>query len=43
MRVSAGSGSVVSVNGGDCRSETRTVPSEAGGERPIEITWCRKA
>jgi hypothetical protein len=37
-----GSREPVSVNGGDCRSETRTVPSEAGGERPIKITWCRK-
>ena len=27
---------------GGCRSETRLVPSEAGGERPITITWCRK-
>jgi hypothetical protein len=27
---------------GDCRSETRMVSSEAGGERPIRITWCRK-
>jgi hypothetical protein len=26
----------------ECRSETRTVPSEAGGERQIKITWCRK-
>jgi hypothetical protein len=25
-----------------CRSETRLVPSEAGGERPITITWCHK-
>jgi hypothetical protein len=30
------------VNRGGCRSETRMVPSEAGGERPIKITWCRK-
>jgi hypothetical protein len=30
------------VNRGDCRSETRMVASEAGGERPIRITWCRK-
>jgi len=37
-----GSGERISVNGGDCRSETRMVPSEAGGERPIKITWCRK-
>jgi hypothetical protein len=37
-----GSREPISVNGGDCRSETRTVPSEAGGERPIKITWCRK-
>jgi hypothetical protein len=37
-----GSGAHISVSGGDCRSETRTVPSEAGGERPIKITWCRK-
>jgi hypothetical protein len=27
---------------GDCRSEPRIVPSEAGGERQIRITWCRK-
>jgi hypothetical protein len=27
---------------GGCRSETRIVASEAGGERPIRITWCRK-
>jgi hypothetical protein len=27
---------------GGCRSETRMVSSEAGGERPIRITWCRK-
>jgi hypothetical protein len=27
---------------GDCRSETRIVPSEDGGARPITITWCRK-
>jgi hypothetical protein len=37
-----GSREPISVNGGDCRSETRTVPSEAGGERTIKITWCRK-
>ena len=37
-----GSREPISVAGGDCRSETRTVPSEAGGERPIKITWCRK-
>jgi hypothetical protein len=30
------------VNRGGCRSETRMVPSEAGGEHPIKITWCRK-
>jgi hypothetical protein len=30
-----------SVNGPDCRSETRMVSSEAGGERPIKITRCR--
>jgi len=30
-----------SVNGADCRSETRMVASEAGGERPIKITRCR--
>jgi hypothetical protein len=29
-------------NRGDCRSETRMVASESGGERPIKITWCRK-
>jgi hypothetical protein len=28
-------------NGPDCRSETRMVSSEAGGERPIKITRCR--
>lgn len=28
--------------GSVCRSETRMVASEAGGERPITITWCRK-
>jgi hypothetical protein len=28
-------------NHGDCRSETRVVASEDGGERPIKITWCR--
>jgi hypothetical protein len=28
-------------NRGGCRSETRIVASEAGGERPIRITWCR--
>jgi hypothetical protein len=28
--------------GDGCRSETRLVPSEAGGEQPITITWCRK-
>jgi hypothetical protein len=27
---------------GGCRTETRLVPSEAGGEQPITITWCRK-
>jgi hypothetical protein len=31
-----------SVNRGGCRSVTRIVPSEAGGEHPIKITWCRK-
>ena len=31
-----------SANRGGCRSETRIVASEAGGERPIRITWCRK-
>jgi hypothetical protein len=40
--VEPASGDHIPVNGGDCRSETRTVPSEAGGERPIRITWCRK-
>jgi hypothetical protein len=25
-----------------CRSETRIIPSENGGERSIRITWCRK-
>jgi hypothetical protein len=39
--VEPGSREPISVNGGDCRSETRTVPSEAGGERTIKITWCR--
>jgi hypothetical protein len=29
-------------NHGECRSETRMVASEDGGERPINITWCRK-
>jgi hypothetical protein len=28
--------------GSVCRSETRVVASEAGGERAITITWCRK-
>jgi hypothetical protein len=37
-----GGGDRILVNGGDCRSETRMVPSEDGGERPIKITWCRK-
>jgi hypothetical protein len=37
-----GNGAPISANGGDCRSETRMVSSEAGGERPIRITWCRK-
>jgi hypothetical protein len=27
---------------GGCRTETRLIPSEAGGEQPITITWCRK-
>lgn len=31
-----------SLAGGECRTETRLVPSEAGGERPITITWCHK-
>lgn len=35
-------GDGISVNRGGCRSETRTVSSEDGGERPIRITWCRK-
>jgi hypothetical protein len=39
--VEPGGAEHVSAIGGDCRSETRTVPSEAGGERPIKITWCR--
>jgi hypothetical protein len=30
------------VNRTECRSETRVVPSEAGGERPIKMTFCRK-
>jgi hypothetical protein len=30
------------VNHSDCRSETRLVASEEGGERPIKITWCQK-
>jgi hypothetical protein len=33
-------GERISVNRGGCRSETRIVASEAGGERPIRITWC---
>jgi hypothetical protein len=31
----------IGVNRDGCRSQTRIVPSEAGGERPIRITWCR--
>lgn len=27
---------------GVCRSETRIVPSENGGERSIRMTWCRR-
>jgi len=32
----------ISANRGGCRSETRMVSSEDGGERPVKITWCRK-
>ena len=35
-------GDRISANRGGCRSETRMVSSEDGGERPIKITWCRK-
>jgi hypothetical protein len=35
-------GERISVNRGGCRLETRIVASEAGGERPIRITWCHK-
>jgi hypothetical protein len=34
-------GDRISVNHDDCRSETRIVASEDGGERPIKITRCR--
>jgi hypothetical protein len=39
--IPAGGGRVL-LSRGDCRSETRIIPSEDGGERPIRITWCRK-
>ena len=29
--------------GAACRSETRLVPTEAGGQQSITITWCRKS
>ena len=32
----------ISVDRGSCRTETRTVPSEAGGMRNITITSCRQ-
>lgn len=32
----------ISVDRGGCRTETRTVPSEAGGTRRITITSCRQ-
>ena len=32
----------VSSDRSGCRSETRMVASEDGGERSIRITWCRK-
>jgi hypothetical protein len=35
-------GDRILVGRGGCRSETRIVASEDGGERPIRITWCRK-